>query len=216
MDSRHKRSEMRKAFAHQVVSWWEGQGTQVPLLFSMMTSLNGNIFRVTGHLCGEFTGPGEFPAQRPVTRSFDVFFDLYLNKQLSKQPRGWWFETPSWSLWRQCNAPFIVLTLPYGELKISNHVHISDVPRWHLPTRNKIFYTWPLFHYIAVIISAIASQITSLTIVYSTVYSGADQRKHQSSAPLALVRGIYRRPVDSPHKGPVARKMFPFDDVIMS
>ena len=60
-----------------------------------------------------------------------------------------------------------------------------------------------------------ASQITSLTIVYSTVYSGADQRKHQSSAPLALVRGIHRSPVNSPHKGPVTRKMFPFDDVIM-
>ena len=50
----------------------------------MMTSSNGNIFRVTGHLCGEFTGPGEFPAQRPVTRSFDVFFDLRLNKRLRK------------------------------------------------------------------------------------------------------------------------------------
>ena len=59
----------------------------------MMTSSNGNIFRVTGHLCGEFTGPGEFPAQRPVTRSFDVFFDRRLNKQLSKQSWGWWFET---------------------------------------------------------------------------------------------------------------------------
>ena len=67
-----------------------------------MTSSNGNIFRVAGPLCGEFTGPGEFPTQRPVTRSFDVFFDLRLNKRLSKQPWGWWFETPSWSLWRQC------------------------------------------------------------------------------------------------------------------
>ena len=46
---------------------------------------------------------GEFPAQRPVTRSFDVFFDLRLNKRLSKQSWGWWFETPSWSLWRHCN-----------------------------------------------------------------------------------------------------------------
>ena len=57
--------------------------------YLMMTSSNGNIFRVTGHLCGEFTGDspvtGEFPAQRPVTRSFDVFFDLRLNKRLSKQ-----------------------------------------------------------------------------------------------------------------------------------
>ena len=69
----------------------------------MMTSSNGNIFRVTGPLCGEFTGPGEFPTQRSVTRSFDVLFDLRLNRRLSKQPRGWWFETPSWPLWRQCN-----------------------------------------------------------------------------------------------------------------
>ena len=53
--------------------------------FHMMTSSNGNIFRVTGPLCGEFTSPGEFPTQMPVTRSFDVFFDLRLNKRLSKQ-----------------------------------------------------------------------------------------------------------------------------------
>ena len=67
-------------------------------LQSMMTSSNGNIFRVTGHLCGEFTG--EFPTQRPVMRSFDVFFHLRLNKQLSKQSWGWWFETPIMtSLW---------------------------------------------------------------------------------------------------------------------
>ena len=68
----------------------------------MMTLSNGNIFHVTGPLCGEFTGPGEFPAQWPVRRSFDVFFDLR-PKRLSKQPWGWWFETPSWPLWRQCN-----------------------------------------------------------------------------------------------------------------
>ena len=63
--------------------------------------------------------------------------------------------------------------------------------------------------------SAMASQITSLTIVYPTVYSAADQRKHQCSASLAFVRGIHRWPVNSPHQGPVTRKMFPFDDVIM-
>ena len=62
---------------------------------------------------------------------------------------------------------------------------------------------------------AIASQITSLAIVFSTVYLDTDQRKHQSSASLAFVRGIHRRPVNSPHKWPVTRKMFPFDDVIM-
>ena len=60
-----------------------------------------------------------------------------------------------------------------------------------------------------------ASQITSLTIAYSNVYLGADQRKHQSTTSLAFVQGIHRWPVNSPHKGPVTRKMFPFDDVIM-
>ena len=70
-------------------------------------------------------------------------------------------------------------------------------------------------HYGDVIMDAMASQITSLTIVYSTVYSGADQRKHQSSASLAFVRGIHRWPVNSLHKWRVTRKMFPFHDVIM-
>ena len=63
--------------------------------------------------------------------------------------------------------------------------------------------------------SAMTSQITDLTIVYPAVYSGADQRKHQSSASLAFLQGIHRSPVNSQHKGPVTRKMFPFDDVIM-
>ena len=67
-------------------------------------------------------------------------------------------------------------------------------------------------HYGDVIMSMIASQITSLMIVYSD----ADQRKHQSSTSLAFARGIHRGPVNSPHKWPVTQKMFPFDDVIMS
>ena len=82
---------------------------------------------------------------------------------------------------------------------------------------------WHLFdnHFIVffisdVIISTVASQITSLMIIYSTVYSCADQGKHQSPVSLAFVRGIHRWPVNSPHKGPVTRKMFPFDDVIIS
>ena len=79
-------------------------------------------------------------------------------------------------------------------------------------TQHKIAIT---IHYNDVIMGAIASQITSLTTVYSTLYSDADQRKHQSSASLAFVRGIHRWPVNSPHKGPVTRKMLPFDDVIM-
>ena len=61
----------------------------------------------------------------------------------------------------------------------------------------------------------ITSQVTSLSSVYSTLYSDADQRKYQSSASLAFVWGIHRGPVNSPHKRPVTRKMSPFDDVIM-
>ena len=72
---------------------------------------------------------------------------------------------------------------------------------------------WPRFdaHYDDVIMRTLTSQTTSLTIVYSNVSSGADHRKHQSSASLPFVRGIHRSPVNSPHKGPVTWKMFPFD-----
>ena len=66
--------------------------------FSMMTSSNGNIFRVTGHLCWEFT------ARSPVTRSSDVFFDVHPSKRLSKQWWGWWFQTPSGLLWGHRNG----------------------------------------------------------------------------------------------------------------
>ena len=75
------------------------------LFYSFMkTSSNGNIFHVTGLLCGEFTGERWIPPQRPVMQSFDVFFDLPLNRQLNKQWRRWWFETLPCSLWLHCDA----------------------------------------------------------------------------------------------------------------
>ena len=70
-------------------------------------------------------------------------------------------------------------------------------------------------HYGDVIMSAMACQTTGVSIIYSTVSSGVDQRKHQSSPSLAFVRGIHWWPVNSPQKGPVTQKMFPFDDVIL-
>ena len=73
-----------------------------------------------------------------------------------------------------------------------------------------------IFHYSDAIMSAMASQTSGVSIVYSTVWSGEDQINHQSSASLAFVRGIHRWPVNSPHKWPVTRKMFLFDDVIMT
>ena len=71
----------------------------------------------------------------------------------------------------------------------------------------------PHYHYSDIIMGSMASQTTSLKIVYLSVYSG--QRKHLSPAPLAFAHGIHRWPVNSQHKGLITRKMFPFDDVIM-
>ena len=68
----------------------------------------------------------------------------------------------------------------------------------------------------AIIMSTMPSQITGISIVYSTICSDVDQRKHQISTSLAFVRGIHRWPVNSPYKGPVTWKMSPFDDVIMT
>ena len=87
---------------------------------------------------------------------------------------------------------------------------------WHNPWNPKGWNDNPFnHHYSDVIMNAMSPQITSLTTVYSTVYWGTDQRKHQSSAWLDFVRGIHRWPVNSPHKGPVTRKMLQFEYVIM-
>ena len=96
-------------------SWNILPGKLIHCLIDMMTSSNGNIFRITGPLCGEFTAPGEFHAQRPVTQSFDVFFHLRLNKRLSKHSRGWWFETLSRPLWRHCNVCCLIDPLEFGK-----------------------------------------------------------------------------------------------------
>ena len=103
------------------------------------------------------------------------------------------------------------------------HCIVHFAPSWQEHLTFHLYYLYWLtslfgivrFHSTDVIMSLMASQITSLTIVYSPVYSGTDQRKHQSSASLVFVRGIHRESVNSPHKRPVTRKMFPFDDVIM-
>ena len=107
------------------------------------------------------------------------------------------------------------------ESKTTNHIDTMHLSRtytlvaqvgnpWPYRTPN----TWNA-HYNDVIMGAIASQITILTSAYSIVQSVADQRKHQRSASLAFVRGIHLGPVNSPHKWPVTRKMFPFHDIIM-
>ena len=115
-----------------------------------------------------------------------------------------WYPLPFQGLFCVCVLPMrddVTNVASYG---------LGAYTKWSLP-----FYHQRLTkHYTDVIMGAMAYQIISITIVYSTVYSGADQRKHQSPASLAFVRGIPRGPVGD--KWPVTRKMFPFDDVIMA
>ena len=88
---------------YNYLTWWRHQMEA----FSALLALCAGNSPITG----------EFPAQRPVTRSFDVFFDLRLNKPLCKQSWGWWFETPSRSLWRHCNVwirLYIILHRTHG------------------------------------------------------------------------------------------------------
>ena len=93
-----------------------------------MTSSSGNIFRVTGHLCGEFTGPRWISRTKASDAELWCFFDLRLNKRLSKQPWGWWFETLSWWLWRHCNDLFqnMVVKWTIYAAAISSYHHQSS------------------------------------------------------------------------------------------
>ena len=97
----------------------------------------------------------------------------------------------------------------------TNDIDVNNADDDNACNKANLILTTNNNHYDDVIMDSIASQITSLTIVYSTFHSGADQSKHQSSASLAFVWEIQRWPVNFPHKWPVTRKMFPFDDVIM-
>ena len=129
---------------------------------------------------------------------------------------------PFFCLWTNWSTPWLSSYLGRNPLDYSNlfSAAIRNIKRHCIHSANNEYHSRLMgksihSHCNDVIMGTIAFQITSLTIVYSIVYSGTDQRKHQSSASLAFVRGIHRRPVNSPHKGPVTRKMFPFDDVIM-
>ena len=99
-------------------------GDITPHMF-MMTSSNGNIFRVTGFCEGNSPETGEFPSQSPVTRSVDVFFDLRRNKRLSKQSRRRWFETPSRPLWRH----YIVIEYIYMYIYIYIYIEWTRRPK---------------------------------------------------------------------------------------
>ena len=164
-----------------------------------------------------------------------MFFDVSLNKLLNKHSSGWWSETP-WSSWH-VTVMYLNRTqqssvwIRHFQWKFKSTFHTKYLPIcWYMCNSFRFEHlralrfksSWAIWndpqvfvHYSDVIMGTMTSQITSLTIVYSTVYLGADQRKRPCFASLAFVRGIHRWPVNSPHKRPVTRKMFPFDDVIM-
>ena len=161
-----------------------------------------------------------------MIRSFDINSNMLSNKQ----SRLWLFETT----WRSCDVPVILSHILHRHsIQIVFHANVSFLQAYStqsilhrlmtttisrlIHTHVQLIFILEQTHlrYTDVIMGVIVSQIVSLAIVYSTVYSDADQRKHQSSALLAFVWGIHRRPVNSPHKWLVTRKMFPFDDVIM-
>ena len=183
----------------------------------MMTLSNGNIFPVTGPLWRKFDGHRWIP----LTKANDA--ELWWCFFICPCTNGWANHRDTAYL-RRHHAHYYVTVmtnydpfrwrmyaLPNSVISRINNVQsfqYNDIFVW----RRKRFHT---YHYADVIMTTIAPQITSRTIVYSTIYSGADQSKHQSSASLAFVWGVHRGPVNSPHKWPVTRKIFPFDDVIM-
>ena len=114
---------------------------------------------------------------------------------------------------RRHPAHYGVIVMPYKIIGVI-YSHPCHNFKGGLAAANSWWTDMINYHYGDVMMGTMTSQITSLTIVYSAIYSGADQRKHESSASLAFVRGIHRGPVNSPHKWPVTGKMFPFDDVI--
>ena len=150
--------------------------------------------RVTGLCEGNSPVTGEFPAQRASNaENVSIWWRHHVDKI-----RAWYRPHKASDIALEYNTILNALT---GDLYGAFFCVLwRKIPRDHCSD---------------VIVGSMASEITNLTIVYSIVYSSADQRKHQSSASLAFVRGIHRWPLNSPHKGPVTRKMFPFDDVIM-
>ena len=91
---------------------------------------------------GNSSVSGEFPAQRPVTRSFDIFFDLRLNKRKNKQSWGWWFETLSCPLWRQCNMVNYHIRLRIYRLTGIPHFDLGTIDRIWLINKVRLINIW--------------------------------------------------------------------------
>ena len=182
----------------------------------MMTSSKGNIFALLA-LCEEnSTVTGEFPSQRPVTLSFGVLFYLCPNKRSSKQPRSRWFETPWHLLCRHCNYglqtrqilwmyPIKPMPLQVGAL--ASKPNLFNAYHIHVTSRFANTLHWRHNDHDSV------SNHQPHGCLFNRLFR---RRSKKTSKPrvAGLCAGNSPWPVNSPHKGPVTRKMFPFDDVI--
>ena len=157
-----------------------------------------------------------------MMRLFSVFLAASLKMQFIKRPRCRWCETSARSCdstdFKDDRSKRIMATRCHQSVRHTYFIFLFQM-MWfimnqtcHGVSKLAIYGIRPI-HYNGVIMSAMASQIIGLAIIYSIVYSRS--KKHQRSAWEAVVRGIHRWPVNSPQKGPVTRKMFPFDDVII-
>ena len=156
---------------------------------------------------------GGFPSQRPVTRNFDVFFICtWTNGRANNWDAG---------DWRRYHAHYDITVMVVSDNGLPPNGGraiiwtSAGLVYWRIYKVLRSQWVDYTLYYNDIIMSTMAFQITGVSTVCTTVCSGADQRKHQISASLAIVTGIHRWPVDFPHKGPLPPKMFPFDDVIM-
>ena len=167
------------------------------MVLFMMTSSNGNIFRVTGPLCGEFIGHRWIPHHKGQWRGA-LMFSL-----ICARTNGWentrdekWFERPSHSLWRHCNVPGQItrcIWLQYLRYPMERGVCDTITVKSH--ERHVV-----LNH-------------QSFNRLFNSVCRSTS-KKHQCPHYWPLVRGIHWWSVNSHRKGPATRKMFPFDDAI--
>ena len=109
--------------------------------YIMMTSSNGNIFCVTGHLCGEFTGPRWIPHTKASDAELSCFLWSASDKPLSKHSRGWWFETLSRSFWRHCNGKAKTTLL------VNTHIYMNNNNIW-----KTISHPWPTCNRTAILL----------------------------------------------------------------
>ena len=211
----------------------------------MMTSSKGSIFRVSGHLCGEWTGPRWIPLKKSSDaelwcflwfagdlRRYRAHYDVtlmpsckittpYFYRRVYSLPHNGGFALLLW-FDADGNYPHLSgLIHNYWE----NHAIAPTVPvisPWRIQVNTQWEYKMLVAHNLYPRHGNAlqwrhneCDGVSNHSIVCTTICSGSDQKIHQSSASLAFVRGIHRWPVNSPHKGPVTRNMFPFDDVIM-